>query len=188
MFQFAGYSFEHCPLPSYHTFSPPNHHLAYEMLGNLPNLDPIATTTQAPLPNRHWTNPPPKKSTMHLRTPLLRIVPRALPLAARTQRPYSSSKVQPDSVHQVPANTPTPAAAKQTVSETNATATSSEGSFDKVLQESVERAEELRTLQAPNRGGVWTRSQQPRAVAMSGPRFEQTIMEDQVCHTCAALG
>lgn len=28
--------------------------------------------------------------------------------------------------------------------------------------------------QAPNRKGTWTRSQQPRAKAMSGPRFEQT--------------
>ncbi|KAH6998465.1 hypothetical protein BKA56DRAFT_567749 [Ilyonectria sp. MPI-CAGE-AT-0026] len=28
--------------------------------------------------------------------------------------------------------------------------------------------------QAPNRVGVWSRSQKPRAVAMTGPRFEQT--------------
>ncbi|CAK7239281.1 MAG: hypothetical protein STHCBS139747_000711 [Sporothrix thermara] len=28
--------------------------------------------------------------------------------------------------------------------------------------------------QAPNRGGVWTRNQQPRDKAMTGPRFEQT--------------
>ncbi|RYP81930.1 hypothetical protein DL769_001774 [Monosporascus sp. CRB-8-3] len=28
--------------------------------------------------------------------------------------------------------------------------------------------------QAPNRNGIWSRSQKPRAVAMSGPRFEQT--------------
>jgi NADH dehydrogenase (ubiquinone) Fe-S protein 6 len=68
----------------------------------------------------------------------------------------------------------------QTVSETNATATSSEGSFDKVLQESVEQAEKLRKQQAPNRQGIWSRSQQPREIAMSGPRFEQTIIEDQV--------
>ncbi|KPM40633.1 hypothetical protein AK830_g5921 [Neonectria ditissima] len=28
--------------------------------------------------------------------------------------------------------------------------------------------------QAPNRTGVWSRSQRPRSVAMTGPRFEQT--------------
>ena len=60
-------------------------------------------------------------------------------------------------------------------------ATSSEGSFDQVLQESMQDAEELRTTQAPNYKGIWSRSQNPRAVAMSGPRFEQTIMADQVC-------
>ena len=35
-------------------------------------------------------------------------------------------------------------------------------------------------MQAPNRKGIWSRSQQPRAKAMVGPRFEQTIMADQV--------
>lgn len=49
------------------------------------------------------------------------------------------------------------------------------------LQESVEHGENLRVAQAPNRLGVWSRSQNPRAKAMSGPRFEQTIMELQVC-------
>lgn len=58
--------------------------------------------------------------------------------------------------------------------------TSSEGSFDKVLQESPAQAEKLRKQQAPNREGIWSRSQQPREVAMSGPRFEQSIIEDQV--------
>ncbi|KAL5437434.1 hypothetical protein PMIN07_000844 [Paraphaeosphaeria minitans] len=67
----------------------------------------------------------------------------------------------------------------QTVSETNATPTSSEGSFDKVLHESVAKAEEFRTAQAPNYKGTWSTSQQARAVAMQGPRFEQTVMEDQ---------
>ncbi|KAH6668839.1 hypothetical protein B0J14DRAFT_599415 [Halenospora varia] len=47
------------------------------------------------------------------------------------------------------------------------------------LQESVEDAEKRRVMQAPNRAAVWSRSQNPRAKAMSGPRFEQTIMEDQ---------
>ena len=68
----------------------------------------------------------------------------------------------------------------QNVSSTNATPLSSEGSFDATLQESVEKAEQLRTTQAPNRKEIWSRSQMPRAAAMVGPRFEQTIMEDQV--------
>ncbi|KAG7290779.1 hypothetical protein NEMBOFW57_000782 [Staphylotrichum longicolle] len=33
--------------------------------------------------------------------------------------------------------------------------------------------------QAPNRAEVWSRSQRPRAVAMTGPRFEQTDFELQ---------
>lgn len=52
--------------------------------------------------------------------------------------------------------------------------------MDKVLQESVAEGEERRVMQAPNRRGVWSRSQQEREKAMVGPRFEQTIMEDQV--------
>jgi hypothetical protein len=35
-------------------------------------------------------------------------------------------------------------------------------------------------MQAPNREGVWSRSQQAREKAMVGPRFEQMIMYDQV--------
>ena len=54
---------------------------------------------------------------------------------------------------------------------------------DAALQENAKEAEKLRVMQAPNRAGVWSRSQNPRARAMSGPRFEQTIMEFQVrCH------
>ncbi|KAL2164264.1 hypothetical protein VTH06DRAFT_3480 [Thermothelomyces fergusii] len=33
--------------------------------------------------------------------------------------------------------------------------------------------------QAPNRAGIWSRSQRPRAEAMTGPRFEQTDFELQ---------
>ncbi|KAL2124827.1 hypothetical protein VTJ04DRAFT_1192 [Mycothermus thermophilus] len=35
------------------------------------------------------------------------------------------------------------------------------------------------TNQAPNRTGIWSRSQRPRAEAMTGPRFEQTDFELQ---------
>ncbi|KAF1829232.1 NADH-ubiquinone oxidoreductase [Decorospora gaudefroyi] len=82
--------------------------------------------------------------------------------------------------NQVPANDPAaPRPTPPNVSETNAMATSSEGSFDKVLQEQPEAAEEMRITQAPNYKGIWSRSQNPRSVGMSGPRFEQSIMEDQ---------
>jgi hypothetical protein len=52
--------------------------------------------------------------------------------------------------------------------------------MDKPLQESVAEGEERRSMQAPNREGVWSRSQQAREKAMVGPRFEQMIMYDQV--------
>lgn len=54
------------------------------------------------------------------------------------------------------------------------------GVGDNDLQENVQDAEKMRVLQAPNRASVWSRSQMPREVAMSGPRFEQTIIEVQV--------
>lgn len=34
--------------------------------------------------------------------------------------------------------------------------------------------------QAPNRKDIWSRSQQPRSEAMTGPRFEQTDFDLQV--------
>ncbi|QDS68731.1 hypothetical protein FKW77_004436 [Venturia effusa] len=104
--------------------------------------------------------------------PLLRL--RTPALARRTAaRAYSST------MERSPANDPNPPAPVQNVSATNATPISSEGSSDRVLVEKVEDAEEMRVAQAPNRTGVWSRSQNPRAKAMVGPRFEQTIMEDQ---------
>ena len=55
------------------------------------------------------------------------------------------------------------------------------GLRDEPLQEMPEKSEEQRQMQAPNRKEVWSRSQEKREVAMSGPRFEQTIMGMQVC-------
>lgn len=105
--------------------------------------------------------------------PVLRL--RSPALVRRTAaRVYSSTM---DRSH---ANDPKPQAPVQNVSATNATPTSSEGTSDRVLVEKVEDAEEMRVAQAPNRAGVWSRSQNPRAKAMVGPRFEQTVMEDQV--------
>lgn len=57
---------------------------------------------------------------------------------------------------------------------------SAQGVRDAPFREEVADAEKQRQLQAPNRAEVWSRSQQPRARAMTGPRFEQTIMEYQV--------
>jgi NADH dehydrogenase (ubiquinone) Fe-S protein 6 len=108
---------------------------------------------------------------------------RALRAPARLQvssaRLYATSH---STDNPVPANDPNPKQPHSPVhpKTTNAVATSSEGSFDKILQESPERGEEIRISQAPNRQGIWSRSQKPRAEAMVGPRFEQTIMEDQV--------
>lgn len=65
------------------------------------------------------------------------------------------------------------------VSKTNETAMDTPHR-DLPLQEFAEDAEKLRVLQAPNRKDVWSKSQKPRSQAMTGPRFEQTIMEYQV--------
>lgn len=80
-----------------------------------------------------------------------------------------------------PANDPKPASPVQNVSATNTMPTSPKGAKDAPLVETVEEAEKMRTMQAPNRTGIWSRSQKPREQAMVGPRFEQTIMADQVC-------
>lgn len=101
--------------------------------------------------------------------------------AAAAARPFTRCVSTATTSNQVPANDPVKRDVKPNVSKTNEMATSSEGSFDQTLQESVQEAEELRTTQAPNFKGIWSRSQNPRAVAMSGPRFEQTIIADQVC-------
>ncbi|KXS99063.1 hypothetical protein AC578_6955 [Pseudocercospora eumusae] len=78
----------------------------------------------------------------------------------------------------LPANDPNPKERRSPVSSTNAMPTVAPGQ-DEALVEHPEAAEATRVMQAPNRATIWSRSQQPRARAMVGPRFEQTIMEDQ---------
>jgi NADH dehydrogenase (ubiquinone) Fe-S protein 6 len=78
------------------------------------------------------------------------------------------------------ANDPKPSPPVQNVSATNATPTSPKGAMDAPLVETTEEAEKMRTMQAPNRAAIWSRSQKPREQAMVGPRFEQTLMVDQV--------
>ena len=106
---------------------------------------------------------------------LPRLHPRLLPL-----RPYSTSDRTSD---RVPTNDPSPPKPVQNVSDSNAVPISPQGlrDSDRPLQEMPEDSERQRVMQAPNRKDVWSRSQQPRERAMSGPRFEQTIMEYQVC-------
>ena len=95
-------------------------------------------------------------------------------------RPYSTRDRTSD---RIPTNDPSPAKPVQNVSDSNALPISPQGlrDSDRPLQEVPEDSERQRVMQAPNREGVWSRSQQPRERAMSGPRFEQTIMEYQVC-------
>jgi NADH dehydrogenase (ubiquinone) Fe-S protein 6 len=84
-------------------------------------------------------------------------------------------------VKEVTANDPAPAKPAPNVSKTNELPTSSMGSHDSALVEEEAQALEMRANQAPNRQGIWSRSQKPREQAMVGPRFEQMIMKDQVC-------
>jgi NADH dehydrogenase (ubiquinone) Fe-S protein 6 len=103
---------------------------------------------------------------------------RALPPAftRRTAiRAYSSHV----SSNEVPANAPNPTRPTVRDSSSNELSTSSRGNQDRSLQESLEAGEQRRIQQAPNRATIWSRSQQPRSGAMVGPRFEQTIIEDQ---------
>lgn len=79
-----------------------------------------------------------------------------------------------------PVNDPTERKLTPNVSKTNEMPVDSMGLRDAPLQEMAPEAEKRRQMQAPNRQGVWSRSQQPRELAMSGPRFEQTIMAAQV--------
>lgn len=66
------------------------------------------------------------------------------------------------------------------VSKTNETATR-DPSMGADISETLQEGEKARSLQAPNRKETWSKSQQKREIAMSGPRFEHTIFELQVC-------
>ncbi|KAL4864508.1 hypothetical protein BDV12DRAFT_176050 [Aspergillus spectabilis] len=101
------------------------------------------------------------------------VVPRVASRAAysTTVPRFSENSMQP--------NDPSLRTPKPNVSETNATPVDSMGAWDAALQETPDVAERIRSVQAPNRVSTWAASQKPRAEAMSGPRFEQTIMELQ---------
>lgn len=96
-------------------------------------------------------------------------------------RAYYSSTTPRFSENFAPVNDPTPPKKPpQNVSETNAVPNDPVGSRDAPLQETTEEGERAREMQAPNRETTWSRSQEAREKAMTGPRFEQTIMEYQV--------
>ena len=96
-----------------------------------------------------------------------------------TRRVPAAATIRSYATDQPLANDPTPSKKTPNVSKTNETPIEWPNQ-DKWVSESAERAEELRVEQAPNRKGIWSKSQNPRGRAMSGPRFEQTIMELQV--------
>jgi NADH dehydrogenase (ubiquinone) Fe-S protein 6 len=109
---------------------------------------------------------------------------RLFPVTVRASRlvphaNYGSSR-PPLPENPVPANDPNPPKLVPNVSETNAVPLDSMGGRDEPLQESPQQGEHIRHLQAPNRATTWSRSQRHRHEAMTGPRFEQTIMEYQV--------
>ncbi|OAX83512.1 hypothetical protein ACJ72_02127 [Emergomyces africanus] len=100
---------------------------------------------------------------------------RLLPRAYTTTAPRLSEP----SENAIPTNDPNPRKKVSPVSESNAVPTDAMGAQDQPLQESVEQARRELAKQAPNRTAIWAKSQQPREKAMTGPRFEQTIMEYQ---------
>ena len=111
-----------------------------------------------------------------------------LPPSLRPLRPYSTSSDRTSD--RIPTNDPSPPKPVQNVSDSNAVPMSPQGlrDSDRPLQEMPEDSERQRVMQAPNRKEVWSRSQQPRERAMSGPRFEQTIMEYQVGFEHESIG
>lgn len=76
------------------------------------------------------------------------------------------------------------ATAKQDAAPNKNVADVPQTSTETPIEELVGDAEGTKVMQAPNRSAIWSRSQKPRAIAMTGPRFEQTIMDMQV--SCAA--
>jgi NADH dehydrogenase (ubiquinone) Fe-S protein 6 len=74
----------------------------------------------------------------------------------------------------------TPAVAQANTSNTpSAPATGTTEVAAPTPKELAEAAEKARYLQAPNRATTWSKSQRPRALAMTGPRFEQTDLTKQ---------
>ena len=163
----------------------------------MPNLWPITEVSGRCC---HWNcskshlHSSPDKASCYLQPTrnMLSFTPKRVPSLIRTR--LLPSNTPPSLRYTTQTDNPVPAnpgrntpQRNSPVSATNELPTSSEGSHDRALQESVEQGEEIRTMQAPNRKGIWSRSQQPREKAMVGPRFEQMIMADQVGFNCSFL-
>lgn len=120
--------------------------------------------------------------------PLSRASRLAVSLARPSRRALSSTSQMRSTTHDnpVPVNDPSktsPGAAPPAhpTPNTSATPVNSVGNVPGALVEDPAEAEKMRQMQAPNRTEVWSKSQRPRNEAMVGPRFEQVIMETQVC-------
>ncbi|ESZ97189.1 NADH-ubiquinone oxidoreductase [Sclerotinia borealis F-4128] len=98
-------------------------------------------------------------------------ISRSLQFSARRTYSFSANDQQELNTPNAPKKVPNVSKTNELPMETHVN--------DASLQESVETGEKSRTMQAPNRSSKWSRSQNPREKAMSGPRFEQTIMEAQ---------
>ena len=115
---------------------------------------------------------------------LLRSGPLGTPITVRLSlrsisRLYSTAAPTSD---RVPTNEPSPPDPAPNISSTNAVPVSPQGLRDAPMVESIAEGEKQRQMQAPNRKDVWSRSQARRDEAMSGPRFEQTMMHMQVSY------
>jgi NADH dehydrogenase (ubiquinone) Fe-S protein 6 len=115
------------------------------------------------------------------RSRLCLLAARSSRLTARANLTSSAARQRnPNPENPIPTNTPSPKEVTS-ISETNAVPVDSMGGQDASIQESVEAATKQLQRQAPNRDRPWAKGQQERSAAMTGPRFEQTMMEWQVC-------
>jgi NADH dehydrogenase (ubiquinone) Fe-S protein 6 len=150
------------------------------LLGPVPQLTTTTTTTTTTTPNnKHPPNLPTTTTIMYVSrlrgvaAAAARELPRhtqqltkrsatgAFSTTARQNQSQNKSQGQ-----EPPA--PPPAATTSTTAHTQTAPQVTEGPAPTAV------------AQSPNRAEVWSRSQQPRAAAMSGPRFEQTDFELQV--------
>lgn len=116
------------------------------------------------------------------RSRLCLLTARSSRLVSRATYTSTAPRLSEKTENPNPANDPNAPKKSGTVavSETNAVPVDAMGGRDAPLQESPDKSRELLQQQAPNRKETWSRSQEEREVAMSGPRFEQTMMEYQV--------
>ena len=149
-------------------FSPLSFHVHYELRSLNARISPPRALVMMPASFRRLSSIP------------LRSLSQTSPLPP--PRLYSTAERTSD---RIATNDPNPPKPAPNVSETNELPVDTAGGLrDAPLQEMRVDAEHQRQMQAPNREKTWSRSQAPRDLAMSGPRFEQTIMGLQVDTLC----